>query len=203
MALLLPASELAIAFVQRVAARLAPPRRLPRLDFTSGIPESARTLVVVPTLLTKISDVAERIEHLEVLALGNLDPRIHFAILSDFADAASREMPDDDAILSAARAGSGGVERTIPRRRLRPLLSVSSRAAMESRRERLDGMGAQARQDRRAQSPAARGHRHQRSRFWSATSPSLRASVTASRSIPTLVFPGMPRKSSSASSPIL
>jgi cyclic beta-1,2-glucan glucanotransferase len=104
-ALLLPASELVIALVQRIAARLAPPRRLPRLDFSTGIPESARTLVVVPTLLTKLSDVADRIEHLEVLALGNLDPRIHFAILSDFSDAPSREMPDDEAILSAARAG--------------------------------------------------------------------------------------------------
>ena len=40
-----------------------------------------------------------------MLALGNLDPRIHFAILSDFADAPAREMPEDEAILEAARAG--------------------------------------------------------------------------------------------------
>ncbi|HXV64107.1 MAG TPA: glucoamylase family protein, partial [Vicinamibacteria bacterium] len=109
LALFLPASELVIALVQRVAARLVPPRRLVRLDFASGLPESARTMVVVPTLLTRISDVAERIEHLEVLALGNLDPRIHFAILSDFADAPARQMPDDEAILSAARAGVEGL----------------------------------------------------------------------------------------------
>jgi cyclic beta-1,2-glucan synthetase len=103
--LLLPASELAIAWIQRLAARLAPPRRLPRLDYQAGIPEHARTMVIVPTLLTSVSEVTERIEHLEVLALGNLDPRIHFAILSDFADAPAREMPEDEAILQAARAG--------------------------------------------------------------------------------------------------
>ena len=103
--LLLPASELAIAWIQRLAARLAPPRRLPRLDYQAGIPEQARTMVIVPTLLTSVSEVTERIEHLEVLALGNLDPRIHFAILSDFADAPAREMPEDGAILQAARAG--------------------------------------------------------------------------------------------------
>ncbi len=102
---LLPASEVAIAFIQSLAARLAPPRRLVRLDFTTEIPETARTLVVVPTLLTSIPDVNERIEHLEVLALGNLDPRIHFAILGDFQDAPAAEMPEDDAILAAARAG--------------------------------------------------------------------------------------------------
>ncbi len=103
--LLLPASELAIAVVQRLAARVAPPRRLPRLDLAAGIPDGARTLVVVPTLLTSVSGVEELVEHIEVLALGNLDPRIHFAILGDYVDAATREMPEDDAILAAARNG--------------------------------------------------------------------------------------------------
>ncbi|MDD8026403.1 MAG: glucoamylase family protein [Acidobacteriota bacterium] len=100
-----PAGELAIAFVQRLAARWVPPRRLPRLEFPAGIPDHARTMVVVPTLLTSVPDVARLIEHVEVLALGNPDPRIHFAILSDFVDAPARERPEDEAILSAARTG--------------------------------------------------------------------------------------------------
>jgi cyclic beta-1,2-glucan synthetase len=103
--LLLPASEVAIAFVQRLAARCAPPRRLPRLDFSAGVPDNARTIVVVPTLLTSVPGVRALIEHIEVLALANLDPRIHFAILSDFADAPAREMPEDEPILEAARTG--------------------------------------------------------------------------------------------------
>ncbi len=103
--LLLPASDVAIAVVQTLCARLAPPRRLPRLDFQAGVPEDARTMVVVPTLLTSVERASELLEHLEVLALGNLDPRVHFAILSDFADAPAREMPPDEAILSTTRAG--------------------------------------------------------------------------------------------------
>jgi cyclic beta-1,2-glucan synthetase len=103
--LLLPASEAAIALIQRLAARFAPPRRLPRLDFLAGIPDDARTLVVVPTLLTSADSVKDLICHVEVLALGNLDPRIHFAILGDFADAGARELPEDSGILSAAREG--------------------------------------------------------------------------------------------------
>ena len=62
-------------------------------------------MVVVPTLLTSVERVSELLEHLEVLALGNLDPHVHFALLSDFTDAPAREMPQDEAILSAARAG--------------------------------------------------------------------------------------------------
>ncbi|PYQ54762.1 MAG: hypothetical protein DMF78_04520 [Acidobacteria bacterium] len=103
--LLLPASELAIAFVQRLAARLAPPRRLPRLDFAQNIPPDARTMVIVPTLLASVAEVKALVGHIEVLALGNLDPRIHFAILGDFTDAPARDMPDDEAILAAAQDG--------------------------------------------------------------------------------------------------
>jgi cyclic beta-1,2-glucan synthetase len=105
LALLLPASEVAIGVVQRLAARFAPPRRLPRLDLSDGVPEDARTLVVVPTLLTSVEGVERQLEHLEVLALGNLDPHVHFAILGDFADAAARDLPGDAAILGAARSG--------------------------------------------------------------------------------------------------
>src|SRR3989449_549327 len=62
-------------------------------------------MVVVPTLLTSVAGVAELLEHVEVLALGNVDPRIHFAILGDFTDAPTAEMPADDEILDAARSG--------------------------------------------------------------------------------------------------
>ena len=103
--LAVPASQLAIALVQRLAARFAPPRRLPRLDLSSGVPDDARTLVVVPTLLTSVQGVEALVEHVEVLALGNLDARVHFAILGDYVDAPTREMPEDASILAAAQSG--------------------------------------------------------------------------------------------------
>ena len=106
--LLIPAADIAIALAHRVIAWALPPRRLSRLDFTDGvhrIPDESRTMVVVPTLLTSTEGVAGLLEHVEVLALGNLDPCIHFAILSDFADADSEELPEDAAILLAAREG--------------------------------------------------------------------------------------------------
>jgi cyclic beta-1,2-glucan synthetase len=104
-AALIPASELAIALAQRVAAWVAPPRKLPRFDFLSGIPEEHRTMVIVPTLLTSRAGVQELLAHLEVQALGNADPFLHFAILGDFADAPAAEMPGDDEILAATREG--------------------------------------------------------------------------------------------------
>jgi cyclic beta-1,2-glucan synthetase len=105
----LPASEVVIAFVQRIAARWVLPLRLPRLEFAAGVPADARTMVVVPTLLTSAPAVKTLLEHMEVLALGNSDPHIHYAILGDFVDAPSREMPEDSGILAAARAGIEGL----------------------------------------------------------------------------------------------
>src|SRR4029434_2744650 len=98
---LVPASELAIQIVQRLICRLVPPRRLPRLDL-SRIPESARTMVIVPTILDSVERARELVAHLEVQALGNLDPHIHFAILSDFKDADLEHTPVDGEILTAA-----------------------------------------------------------------------------------------------------
>ncbi len=105
LALVVPASDLAVAVVQRVLAWAMPPRRLPRLQFTGPIPEDARTMVVVPTLIDSVEGLSRQLEHLEVLALGNLDPSIHFALLSDFPDAPAATMPGEDAILDAARTG--------------------------------------------------------------------------------------------------
>ncbi|MGE0448850.1 MAG: glucoamylase family protein [Vicinamibacterales bacterium] len=103
--LLLPASDFAILCLQQIASRLVPPKRLPRLDFSKGVPDSARTMVIVPTMLTSAAGVDAMVDHLEVLALGNLDPCVHFAILSDFSDTSASDMPDDVAILERACAG--------------------------------------------------------------------------------------------------
>ncbi len=105
LAFLLPLAELAIALVHRVITSVVPPDRLARMDLRSGLPPDARTMVIVPTLLTNPAGVRHLLEQLEVASLGNADPRVHFAILSDFADAVTRETPGDQALIEAAVAG--------------------------------------------------------------------------------------------------
>ncbi len=102
---LLPATDFAIACIHQAIVHAIGPKRLPRLDFSDGVPDTARTMVIVPTMLTSIAGVEALVEHVEVLALGNLDRSIHFAILSDFADPSSLAAPGDAAILAAARTG--------------------------------------------------------------------------------------------------
>jgi cyclic beta-1,2-glucan synthetase len=103
--LLLPASELAIAIVQRLVALAIPPERLPRLELADGVPPDARTFVVIPALVTSVSAAEDLLAHIQVLALGNGDPNIHFGILSDFIDAPRQVMPEDEAVLATLQDG--------------------------------------------------------------------------------------------------
>jgi cellobiose phosphorylase len=101
----LPASAVAKELTDRLVATLLPPRTLPRLDLRNGIPAELRTIVVVPTLLLTPASVRGQVEALEVLALANDDPHLHFALLSDWADAPAAEMPNDAELLNIAREG--------------------------------------------------------------------------------------------------
>ncbi|MEZ0271606.1 MAG: glucoamylase family protein [Methylophilaceae bacterium] len=101
--LLIGTSALAIALVNLAVTIALPPRALPRLDFSSGIPEAHRTMVVVPTLLGKPQDIDDLLEALEIRYLGNRDPNLFFALLTDFPDAQEKTLPGDDALLDQAR----------------------------------------------------------------------------------------------------
>ena len=197
--LLAPALDIAVSCAQRFIARVVAPQRLPRLDFSDAVPDEARTMVIVPTLLTSTAAVAGLLEHL-VLAHGNLDARIHFAILGDYADAPSQQRDEDGPILAAAsegildlnlRFGHGHADRFF----------LFHRERRWNPRERVwMGWERQARKDRGVQPAAAGGHGHDvPPRRWASWT-CWRACATASRSIRTRCCRATRRNRSSASS---
>ncbi|MCC7411116.1 MAG: cyclic beta 1-2 glucan synthetase [Gammaproteobacteria bacterium] len=97
-------SALVVPLVNRLVTLVLPPRALPRLDFSKGIPSQHRTIVVVPTLLSQPQEIDDLLEALEIRYLGNRDPNLFFALLTDFRDASERTLPGDDALLTHARA---------------------------------------------------------------------------------------------------
>ena len=98
-------SALAVALVNLKVTLLVPPRALPRLDFSSGIPEEHRSMAIVPTLLSSAQDIDDLLEALEIRYLGNRDPNLFFALLTDFNDASEQSLPEDAALLAHARSG--------------------------------------------------------------------------------------------------
>jgi len=95
----LPASTLAITAVQWIVAQMLPPRAMPKLDLRRGVPDDARTIVVVPTLIGSTADVDLLVRRLEVHYLCNPEPGLEFALLTDFLDAAAASAPEDAEIL--------------------------------------------------------------------------------------------------------
>src|SRR4029077_7559729 len=106
---LLPANDIAVNVMSQLVTAFLPPRLLPKLDLSQagGVPPELRTAVVIPTLFESVDAVREDLEHLEVQYLANREAHLHFAVLSDFTDAATESRPGAAAILEAAVAGGG------------------------------------------------------------------------------------------------
>lgn len=102
---LLAASSVAVALVNLAVTILLLPRTLSQLDFTEGIPDEHRAVVVIPTLLASPKDVDNLLEAMEVRYLGNRDANLHYALLTDFADADAHSLPEDDALLQRLKQG--------------------------------------------------------------------------------------------------
>ena len=85
--LLIPASHAAIGMMNYLTGVLVPPRRIPRMDYSGGIPAECTTLVAVPCMLSSEAEVRRNVEALEIRYLGNRSPNLHFALLTDSPDA--------------------------------------------------------------------------------------------------------------------
>ena len=106
------ASALAVPLVNLFVTLVLPPRALSRLDFSQGIPDIHRTMVIVPTLLSSPQEIDDLLEALEIRYLGNRDANLFFALLTDFRDAPEQTMPGDDALLAHACAAVEALNET-------------------------------------------------------------------------------------------
>ncbi|MCL5779648.1 MAG: glycosyl transferase family 36 [Firmicutes bacterium] len=100
----LPASEWAVTAAHWLIECARRPRPLLRYDFSHGIPPEATTMVVIPVIWSTVKEVQELADRLELHYLANRDSNIHFALLGDLVDAAAERLPQDAAVLAAARA---------------------------------------------------------------------------------------------------
>lgn len=99
------ALDASINLVNWIVTHKIRPHSLPRMDFSEGIPADFRTMVVIPTLLTNTNELASLLQELELHFLRNPDPQLTFALLTDFDDAPVQRIPNDEGLLSAAKAG--------------------------------------------------------------------------------------------------
>ncbi len=80
------------------------PRILPKLNFVDGIPAPFLTLVVIPAFITSQREIDNLTHQIEITFLRNSDPGLLFALLTDFADADSETLPEDEDLIQYATA---------------------------------------------------------------------------------------------------
>lgn len=107
-------SSPAIGFINWLSTKLIKPHTLPRMDFSKGIPAELKTLVVIPAILYKPEDILELLKGLEVRYHANKDSNLFFGLLTDLQDASQEVMPEDEHILSFAKAGIDALNERYP-----------------------------------------------------------------------------------------
>ncbi|MES3001070.1 MAG: glucoamylase family protein [Pseudomonadota bacterium] len=112
--LALPASETAASFLHRMLAESLRVNYLPRLDFTTGIPQEHRVLVAMPSMLTSAASIDRLVHRLELHWLSNREQQAQFALVTDWADAPTEHAPTDDALLAQARKAIEHLNRRYP-----------------------------------------------------------------------------------------
>lgn len=90
------------AIVASLARGAAP---LPRMDYRSGIPESARTWIVIPCILENSQHARSLVEGLRIRFLANRLANVSFALLTDLPDADTRTLASDEQVLQVAIEG--------------------------------------------------------------------------------------------------
>lgn len=132
-----PAGELATTLVNWLVTVVFTPRRLPKMDFRNGVPRRARTMVVIPTLLTDADAIDEIFEKIEKYYLANRDDQIFFALLGDLTDACSETTDDDEILRETARARCRALNEKYGKRGRRTIFHFFSRGREWSKSEEI------------------------------------------------------------------
>ena len=94
--ILIPINEIIIGLINWTVSKISEIRLIPKLNFSMGIPDENKTVVVIPAIVNSKEKVKELMGKLEVAYCGNKDKNLYFALLSDFCDS-DHEVEEKDA----------------------------------------------------------------------------------------------------------
>lgn len=109
--LMLASLPLALGIGVKVAntafTTIFPARSLPAMEYTEGIPEQARTMVIMPVIMSRAGQGLNYLDRLLKHSLANRQENLYFALLADYADADEAVKPGDlelrDALVKRVR----------------------------------------------------------------------------------------------------
>jgi len=97
--LFIPISQLVIQIVNQLLTWIVPAHVMPKLDYSKGIPDESRTMVVIPTIVASTDKIKSMFDILESFYLVNKTDNLYFTLLGD-VKAADEKVTDYDEELS-------------------------------------------------------------------------------------------------------
>ena len=98
--LFVPISQLIIQIINELLIIFVPTKRLPKLDYSKGIPEESRTMIVIPTIISDTKKIKDMFDTLESFYIINKSENIYFTLLGDVKASDTKDMDYDETISS-------------------------------------------------------------------------------------------------------
>ena len=97
--LLIPVSQLFVQIFNQILIRFVPTNPLPKLDYSKGIPDDSKTMVVIPTIISSTEKIKNMFDTLETFYIMNKTDNLYFTLLGDVT-ASDQEVLELDSELS-------------------------------------------------------------------------------------------------------
>ncbi len=104
LAVLVPILTASSSLINWLITLLMKPSFLPKMKFRDAIPDPFETLIVIPALIGSREDVDSLIRQMEMHFLHNPEPGLLFGLLTDYPDADSESLPEDEGLVQYAQA---------------------------------------------------------------------------------------------------
>jgi len=104
----------ALHIINTIFTRMIHPKPQLAMDFSTGIPDSCRTFVVMPVIIEDAAHARSYADKLEKYYLANKQTNLYFAILGDVKDAQSKIIEEDDEILQTQIAAIQALNEKYP-----------------------------------------------------------------------------------------
>lgn len=91
----LPVTDIAINLTNYLFLKCVKPTMIPKIELKGDVPDSAKTSVVISSLIFGPENIDDLIQKIESYYLANKAEHVYFGILGDLKDARSEHLPDD------------------------------------------------------------------------------------------------------------
>ena len=99
--LIIPIKSIFVKIIQYISGKVVTPKLIPKLDFSSGIPNEYATMVVIPTIVKSKEKVKEIMKKLEVFFIANKSENIYFTLLGDVKASSKKDEEYDQELVEA------------------------------------------------------------------------------------------------------